>query len=76
VFVNERSSASATPERLSRFGADHLIRQLRTDASGAVTANALRRFHIAARRDAGDDLDDVRQGAGLADVRSVRRYLG
>ena len=43
VFVNERSSKSDAPHRLTRFGADHLIRQLRTDdATEQVTANALR----------------------------------
>ena len=75
VFISERSSKSDTPPRLTRFGADHLIRQLRTDdASEQVTVNALRRFHIAARRAGGDGLDEVRDRAGLADVRSVRRY--
>ena len=75
VFVNERSSNSNTPHRLTRFGADHLIRQLRTDdATEQVTANALRRFHINARQADGDVADDVRDRAGLADVRSVRRY--
>lgn len=79
VFVSERSSRSSRPDaenRLTRFGADHLIRQLRTDSnSEPVTANALRRFHITARRHAGSTLDDVRDGAGLADVRSVMRYV-
>jgi site-specific recombinase XerD len=75
VFVNERSSKSDTPHRLTRFGADHLIRQLRTDdTTEQVTANALRRFHINARQAGGDVLDDVRDRAGLADVRGVRRY--
>ena len=75
VFVNDRSSKSDVPSRLTRFGADHLIRQLRTDEAAArVTANAFRRFHISARRHSGADLDDVRDRAGLADVRSVRRY--
>jgi integrase/recombinase XerD len=75
VFVNERSSKSDTPHRLTRFGADHLIRQLRTDdATEQVTANALRRFHINGRQAGGDVLDDVRDRAGLADIRSVRRY--
>jgi site-specific recombinase XerD len=47
VFVSERSAATDSPTRLTRFGADHLIRQLRTDASVApVTANALRRYHL------------------------------
>ena len=75
VFVNERSSKSDVPHRLTRFGADHLIRQLRTDhATEPVTANALRRFHINASRAGGSTLEDVRQGAGLAAVRSVQRY--
>ena len=51
VFVRDRTSQSAAPTRLTRFGVDHLIRQLRTDpiaGAGAepVTANALRRFHL------------------------------
>ena len=54
VFVSERSAQSAQPARLTRFGVDHLIRQLRTDADAEpVTANALRRFHLTARGDRG-----------------------
>jgi len=76
VFISERSSKSDTPPRLTRFGADHLIRQLRTDdATEHVTANALRRFHINEHQLRSRDLDDVRDRAGLADVRSVRRYV-
>jgi integrase len=76
VFVSERSAQSANPRRLTRFGADHLIRQLRTDQNGElVTANALRRFHISTRRHAGTPLDEVRDRAGLANIRSVRRYV-
>lgn len=75
VFVSERSSKSATPPRLTRFGADHLIRQLRTDTTTEqVTANALRRFHINEHQLRGTALADVRDRAGLADVRGVRRY--
>ncbi len=75
VFVSERSSKSAVSQRLTRFGADHLIRQLRTDdASEPVTANALRRFHINTSQAGGSTLDEVRRGAGLATLRSVRRY--
>lgn len=76
VFISERSSKSGAPHRLTRFGADHLIRQLRTDdATEQVTANALRRFHINANDAEGSVLDDVRDRAGLADVRGVRRYV-
>jgi len=74
VFVNERSSRSGTPDRLTRFGADHLIRQLRDDGDERVTANALRRFHITSRQASGELADEVCDRAGLADVRSVRRY--
>ena len=75
VFINERSSKSNAPRRLTRFGADHLIRQLRTnDTTEQVTANALRRFHINTRQAGGDEIDDVRDRAGLASTRSVRRY--
>jgi integrase/recombinase XerD len=76
LFVSERTSQSDTPTRLTRFGADHLIRQLRTDdATEQVTANALRRFHISTRQADGAALEEVRDRAGLADVRSVRRYV-
>jgi integrase/recombinase XerD len=76
VFVSERSSQSTLPSRLTRFGADHLIRQLRTDdATEQVTANALRRFHISTREASGLALEEVRDGAGLADVRGVRRFV-
>ena len=75
VFVSERSTTSERPNRLTRFGADHLIRQLRTsDKTGRVTANELRRFHINTHEFAGTVLDKIRDRAGLADVRAVRRY--
>jgi integrase/recombinase XerD len=49
VFTSERGS-TGNPDRLTRFGADYLIRQLRTDdPHQRVTANALRRFHVASR---------------------------
>lgn len=46
LFTAARSSARA-PRRLTRFGADHLIRQLGGgEAARRVTANAFRRFHL------------------------------
>ena len=75
VFVSERSSSSEAPNRLTRFGADFLLRQLRTDNdTESVTANAFRRFHISSRERGGNLLDEIRDRAGLADVRSVRRF--
>lgn len=76
VFVSERSTKSDVAPRLTRFGADYLIRQLRTDnPTEQVTANALRRFHINEHQLGGTALDDVRDRAGLAHVRGVRRYV-
>jgi hypothetical protein len=40
-----------------------------------VTANALRRFHITAGQLGGSDLEAVRDRAGLAHVRGVRRFV-
>lgn len=75
LFTSNRTAATDKPRRLTRFGADHLIRQLTNGVENRVTANALRRFHIIATKAAGADLDDVRDRAGLADVRSVLRHL-
>ncbi|MCU1396380.1 MAG: xerD [Ilumatobacteraceae bacterium] len=75
VFTSERSGTSGHPGRLTRFGVDHLIRQLRTtEADHVVTANALRRFHFTKRDADGVMLDELRDSAGLADTRGVRRY--
>ncbi|MDO9176292.1 MAG: hypothetical protein Q7V62_15900, partial [Actinomycetota bacterium] len=75
LFTNTRSTSSGQPERLTRFGVDHLIRQLTDDDEDRVTANALRRYHIT-RHAHSAPLEEIRDRAGLADVRSVRRYLG
>jgi site-specific recombinase XerD len=46
LFTSDQAGRSTPPRRLSRFGADHLIRQLRNDKDERVTTNALRRFYI------------------------------
>ena len=71
-----RSLPDGTRRRLTRFGADHLIKQLHSDGENPLTANALRRFHFTASRAAGTALELVRDRAGLSDLRSLRRYLG
>ena len=63
------------PRRLTRFGADHLIRQLSRDDAHRVTTNELRRYHITHGNQTDSDLANVRDRAGLANVRSVRRYF-
>jgi integrase/recombinase XerD len=75
LFTGNRTTPSDDPRRLTRFGADHLIRQLSADDIGRVTASELRRFHITANESSGANIESVRDRAGLADVRSVRRYL-
>jgi integrase/recombinase XerD len=75
LFTSHRSTPTDEPRRLTRFGADHLIRQLTPRGQARVTANELRRFHISTGHRAGADLGRVRDRAGLADVRSVRRYV-
>lgn len=75
LFTSGRPSTRTAPRRLTRFGADHLFRRLVIDGSAdRVTANELRRFHITTAADR-SDLEHVRAGAGLADLRSVRRYV-
>jgi site-specific recombinase XerD len=48
LFTSERAAApEAAPRRLTRFGADHLIRQLTEHGDERVTSNAFRRFYVA-----------------------------
>ena len=75
LFTGNRTKSEKDSRRLTRFGADHLIRQLSAVDAQRVTANELRRFHITANQSSGATIDSVRDRAGLADIRSVRRYL-
>lgn len=48
LFTSERAAvAGSAPRRLTRFGADHLIRQLTEPGDDRVTSNAFRRFYLA-----------------------------
>jgi integrase len=40
------NAATAEPRRLTRFGADHLMRKLSPEGDERVTANAFRRFYM------------------------------
>jgi integrase/recombinase XerD len=70
-----RGRAGAT--RLTRFGADHLIKQAATAAriEQPVSANVLRRTHVANAHRDGIPIDEIRQSMGHLDVRTTRRYL-
>jgi integrase/recombinase XerD len=63
--------------RLSRFGADHLLKQAAIDAGieRAVSANVLRRTHVTIAHRAGVHIEDIRQRMGHRDLRTTRRYL-
>jgi site-specific recombinase XerD len=74
IFLSGGTSLGR-PRRLTRFGADHLVRQLSRGGSQRVTTNELRRFHITSGVRGAGDLASVRDRAGLASVRSVQRYL-
>ena len=51
------------PRRLTRFGADHLMRQLSRDSHDRVTTNELRRFHITNSLLTDSDIANVRDRA-------------
>lgn len=65
------------PERLTRFGADFLLKQAAESAGidHVVSANVLRATHAAMAHDAGEHIDDIRDRMGHRDVRTTRRYI-
>lgn len=76
LFVGPvRGRAGST--RLTRFGADHLLKRA---AAGAgierpVSANVLRRTHVTNAERNGVPVDDIRQTMGHLNLRTTRRYL-
>jgi integrase/recombinase XerD len=70
-------SSNRFPTRLTRFGADYLLKRV-ADIAGlgtGVTANALRRRYVTDAHARGTDLDDIRRRAGHVDERTTLRYL-
>ena len=72
-----QGQAPAEPERLTRFGADFLLKQAAESAGirHVVSANVLRRTHAAMAHDAGEHIEDIRDRMGHRDVRTTRRYI-
>jgi site-specific recombinase XerD len=70
-------SRAGRSARLTRFGADHLLKQAAAAAGiqRPVSANVLRRTHVTMAQLAGVHIDDIRQRMGHRDVRTTRRYL-
>ena len=65
-------------QRITRFGADYLIKQA-AHAAGldtTVSANVLRRSHAAAAQRQGVHILDTRDRMGHNDVRTTHRHLG
>jgi integrase len=63
LFTSGRAAASA-PRRLTRFGADHLIRQLTEHGAPRVTSNAFRRFYVASHPATGSATEELAHRAG------------
>jgi integrase/recombinase XerD len=68
---------SAGPLRLTRYGADHLLKRAaeRAHIERRVSANVLRRTHVSNAQRAGVHIEDIRHRMGHRDVRTTRRYL-
>jgi site-specific recombinase XerD len=69
--------AAEASERLTRFGADYLIKHAAQSAGidQPVSANVLRRTHAAKAHHAGTHIDEIRRRMGHRDVRTTRRYI-
>jgi site-specific recombinase XerD len=70
-------SPTRQQSRLTRFGADYLIKRTGQEAGLAepLTANTLRRSHVASAFERGEQLEAISQQLGHADRRTTRRYL-
>jgi site-specific recombinase XerD len=65
-------------QRITRFGADYLIKQAAIAAGldNSVSANVLRRSHAEAAQRHGVHILDTRDRMGHSDVRTTHRHLG
>lgn len=75
LFQGDSPTRATT--RLTRFGADYLVKKA-TEVAGLgrpVSANTLRRTHITVAHAAGESLASIRARLGHADVRTTQRHL-
>lgn len=63
--------------RLTRFGADYLLKRASDEAGfdRPVSANVLRRSYVAMAHAAGDSVETIRHNLGHRDPRTTRRHL-
>ena len=68
-------SPNRAPSRLTRFGADYLLKKLSEGAGlgRAVSANTLRRSFVTSRHEEGGSIESIRDRLGHRDVRTTRR---
>ena len=70
-------SPTRAPGRLTRFGADYMLKRISADAglAPAVSANTLRRSYVASAFAGGASVESIRAQLGHSDVRTTRRHL-
>jgi site-specific recombinase XerD len=70
-------SPTRAPARLTRFGADYLLKRISVDAGfqPAISTNTLRRSYVATAVARGASLQSIRDQLGHTDIRTVRRHL-
>jgi site-specific recombinase XerD len=70
-------SPTRIPGRLTRFGADYMLKRISADAGldRAVSANTLRRSYVASAFAGGASVESIRDELGHSDVRTTRRHL-
>jgi integrase/recombinase XerD len=70
-------SPTRAPARLTRFGADYLLKRISVDAGfqPAISTNTLRRSYVATAVARGASLQSIRDQLGHSDVRTIRRHL-
>jgi site-specific recombinase XerD len=70
-------SPTRPPSRLSRFGADYVLKRISADAGvePPISANTLRRSFVANAHAAGASVEKIRAQLGHTDSRTTRRHL-
>ena len=70
-------SPTRAPGRLTRFGADYMLKRISADAGleQAISANTLRRSYVANAWAGGASVESIRDQLGHTDARTTRRHL-
>jgi site-specific recombinase XerD len=70
-------SPARPPSRLTRFGADYVLKRISADAGVAppISANTLRRSFVSNAYATGTSIESIRDQLGHTDTRTTRRHL-